>query len=274
MDLKIILRKIRLLRGAYYQMQFEKELAKIPGDQRAESKAVLASYKDKYDGRRCVIIGNGPSLKPEDLDRLKGEITFASNRIYNLYDKTDWRPTFLCAQDHVVLESICEHLPQVALQSEMLILAASAYEICEQAVADVENLIWMPLRYIPPRNDRYHFSVNAVKEVIEGLTITYSCMQLAAYMGFREIYLLGVDHNYSIEIDRNGKIVKQDASVKDYFQGSAETKPGNPPQVIEMTYAYISAEKYSRNHGFRIFNATRGGKLEIFERKSFDEIFG
>ena len=62
--------------------------------------------------------------------------------------------------------------------------------------------------------------------------------------------------------------------MKDYFQGSAETKPGNPPQVIEMTYAYMSAEPYSRDHGFRIFNATRGGKLEVFERKNFDEVFG
>ena len=46
----------------------------------------------------------------------------------------------------------------------------------------------------------------------------------------------------------------------------------NLPKVVEMTRAYISAEKYSREHGFRIFNATRGGKLEVFERVNFDTI--
>lgn len=272
MGVKDILRKMRLLRTAYYKAQWKKTIQKIPAQEYQAGIARLAAYKDKYKGQRCVVIGNGPSLTPQDLDMLKDEITFASNRIYNLYDKTSWRPTFLCAQDHVVLESIRENLPQVAKESELTILAASAYEMYQDA--GIENLVWMPLRFIPPKKNRYRFSADATQEVVEGLTITYSCMQLAAYMGFAEIYLLGIDHNYSIEIDKNGKIVKQDTSVKDYFQGSAETKPGNPPQVIEMTYAYMSAEPYSRDHGFRIFNATRGGKLEVFERKNFDEVFG
>lgn len=272
MGIKDILRKMRLLRTAYYKAQWKKTIQKIPAQEYQAGIARLAAYKDKYKGQRCVVIGNGPSLTPQDLDMLKDEITFASNRIYNLYDKTSWRPTFLCAQDHVVLESIRENLPQVAKESELTILAASAYEMYQDA--GIENLVWMPLRFIPPKKNRYRFSADATQEVVEGLTITYSCMQLAAYMGFTEIYLLGIDHNYSIEIDKNGKIVKQDTSVKDYFQGSAETKPGNPPQVIEMTYAYMSAEPYSRDHGFRIFNATRGGKLEVFERKNFDEVFG
>lgn len=272
MGVKDILRKMRLLRTAYYKAQWKKTIQKIPAQEYQAGIARLAAYKDKYKGQRCVVIGNGPSLTPQDLDMLKDEITFASNRIYNLYDKTSWRPTFLCAQDHVVLESIRENLPKVAKESELTILAASAYEMYQDA--GIENLVWMPLRFIPPKKNRYHFSADATQEVVEGLTITYSCMQLAAYMGFAEIYLLGIDHNYSIEIDKNGKIVKQDTSVKDYFQGSAETKPGNPPQVIEMTYAYMSAEPYSRDHGFRIFNATRGGKLEVFERKNFDEVFG
>ena len=272
MGIKDILRKMRLLRTAYYKAQWKKTIQKIPAAEYQAGINRLAAYKDKYKGQRCVIIGNGPSLTPADLDMLKDEITFASNRIYNLYDKTVWRPTFLCAQDHVVLESIRDNLPQAAKESELTILAASAYEIFQGV--GIDNLVWMPLRFIPPKRNRYSFSDDATKEVAEGLTITYSCMQLAAYMGFSEIYLLGVDHNYSIEIDKNGKIVKQDTSVKDYFQGSAETKPGNPPQVIEMTYAYMSAEPYSRAHGFRIFNATRGGKLEVFERRNFDKVFG
>ena len=271
MGIKDILRKMRLLRTAYYKAQWKKSIQKIPAAEHQAGIARLAAYKDKYKGQRCVVIGNGPSLTPEDLDLLKDEITFASNRIYNLYDKTSWRPTFLCAQDHVVLESIRENLPEAAKESELTILAASAYEMYQDA--GIENLVWMPLRFIPPKKNCYRFSDDVTREVVEGLTITYSCMQLAAYMGFTEIYLLGIDHNYSIEIDKNGKIVKQDKSVKDYFQGSAEAKPGNPPQVIEMTYAYMSAEPYSRDHGFRIFNATRGGKLEVYERKNFDEVF-
>ena len=55
----------------------------------------IALYKNKYTGRRCFIVANGPSLRPEDLDLLhdRGEITFGMNRIYKLFDQTSWRPT-------------------------------------------------------------------------------------------------------------------------------------------------------------------------------------
>lgn len=57
---------------------------------------LLALYKGKFTGKRCFLIGNGPSLRAEDLTRLHeaGEITFAFNRIYNIFDQTPWRPSF------------------------------------------------------------------------------------------------------------------------------------------------------------------------------------
>lgn len=38
--------------------------------------------------------------------------------------------------------------------------------------------------------------------------------------------------------------------------------------------AYKSARLYAENHGIKIYNATRGGELEVFERVNFDDIFG
>ena len=36
--------------------------------------------QDIHSGRRAFIIGNGPSLTVADLERLKGEVTFASEQ--------------------------------------------------------------------------------------------------------------------------------------------------------------------------------------------------
>lgn len=65
----------------------------------------LASYKRKFAGKRCFLIGNGPSLRAEDMTRLHeaGEITFAFNRIYNIFDQTPWRPNFYISQDEKML---------------------------------------------------------------------------------------------------------------------------------------------------------------------------
>ena len=60
---------------------------------------MLKKYKNIHKGQRCFIIGTGPSLSVEDLEKLKGEITFGSNRIFEIYSQTDWRPTYYMNQD-------------------------------------------------------------------------------------------------------------------------------------------------------------------------------
>ena len=127
-----------------------------------------------------------------------------------------------------------------------------------------------PKRYYP-----YYpgFSTDIAKEIHEGFTVTYAEMQIATYMGFKNIYLLGVDFNYAKAIDISGNIV--DSGGKDYFsdQYIKENEKRNIPQLHNSLQAYKKAELYSRRNDFRIFNATRGGKLEVFERVDFDSLF-
>lgn len=274
MDVKKALRQMRLPRELYYRFQLKKQLSSLPKELLKNNAENFRKLKGKYAGKRCFIIGNGPSLTVDDLNKLKDEITFGSNRIFTIYGKTDWRPTFYANQDQVVLENMLGELCDTVSQSELAFLSAHNYSICGEQLKVFDNVLWMQKRFSPPHNNRYGFSPDASKEVIEGLTITYTCMQIAAYMGFSEIYLLGIDHNYPIEIDDDGNIVKNDDSVKAYFGDAMVSMSDiNLPKVVEMTRAYISAEKYSRENGFRIYNATRGGKLEVFQRVDFDALF-
>lgn len=274
MDIKKILRQMRLPREIYYKFQLKQQLSKLPKELWKNNVEEFRKLKGKYAGKRCFIVGNGPSLTVEDLEKLKGEITFGSNRIFTIYGKTDWRPTFYANQDQVVLENMLGELNDTVSQSELSFMSAHNYNVCGEQLKDLKNVLWMAKRFLPPHNNRYGFSSDASKEVIEGLTITYTCMQIAAYMGFSEIYLLGIDHNYPIEIDDDGNIIKNDDSVKAYFGDAMVSMSDiNLPKVVEMTRAYISAEKYSKENGFRIYNATRGGKLEAFERVDFDTLF-
>lgn len=274
MDIKFMLRRMRLPREIYYKFQLKKQLAKIPKDLLENSFSNIEKLKGKYAGQRCFIIGNGPSLITDDLEKLKNEITFGTNRIFTIYNKTEWRPTFYAIQDDLVMGKMMSDLGETIKQSEFGFVSTNNYFLCREALNNIENVLWMPLRFCPPNKNIYRFSNDIKEEVFEGLTITYSCMQLAAYMGFSEIYILGVDHNYPIEIDDDGNIVRNDDSVKAYFgEAMVSMSDINLPKVVEMTRAYISAEKFSRKNGFRIYNATRGGKLEAFERVNFDELF-
>lgn len=273
MDIKFILRRMRVLRTLYYKNQFKKECKKIPVPEYEQSIEKLKKLKDAHKGERCFIIGNGPSLTVSDLEKLSKEVTFAANRINSIYEDTTFRPTYYCIQDDMVINNMINELNDVINESEAAFLSTKLYDQYTDDIRNNEKLIYMPMCYVPPKKNMYMFSDEADNQVYEGLTITYSAIQLAAYMGFKKIFLLGVDHNYSIELDSDGNIIKNDASVKNYF-GKAEVDLSsiNLPKVVEMTRAYISAEKFSRQHDFRIYNATRGGKLEAFERVNLDEI--
>ncbi len=70
------------------------------GGAAAESESSrTAALRDCHRGRRGFIVGNGPSLRMEDLDRLQSEISFGSNKIYLAFDKTAWRPTYYSVID-------------------------------------------------------------------------------------------------------------------------------------------------------------------------------
>lgn len=248
----------------------------IVSGKRKESLNYLKSVKDKYKGQRCFVIGNGPSLTAKDLDRLKGEITFASNRIYKIFDSTDWRPTYFTIFDEGVA------------RAEGVIDGINSFN-CEMKFVREEGQyifgkINEPICYIRSLSSRKYldnpnFSENMVEKTYSIATVTYISLQLARHMGFSEIYLLGMDNQYAYSMLRDGTIVKND-NGKDYFSDKAdksvsesEAMPKTAPATWEMDAAYNFAEKYSREHNFRIYNATRGGKLEVFERVEFDSLF-
>lgn len=227
------------------------------------SRKYVKKMKEYHKGKRCFIVGNGPSLQVDDLKELKDEISFGTHRIYTLFDKTDWRPSYYCAQDARLIKSSMKKILELAVKEKLIAIVRSNYYRPMKKVKYIElnNASFYP--------DLPKFSEDITKGVYEGFTVTYMCIQIAMYMGFSEIYLLGMDHNYSVEVMPDGKI-KKNEGVQDHFSESDVIE--NIPQIYKSTLAYESAKKYAENKGVKIYNASRGGKLEIFERVNFDEI--
>lgn len=229
----------------------------------------LSKLKNSYKGKSCFIIGNGPSLTPNDLYGLEkaGIPCFASNNIIKMFDKTSWRPNFYVCEDLLVLKDLKNKITNIKVKHRFIPINyhwfdninISGAEYFYQSFQNEEN--------------KYLFSDDCSKHIRCTGTVTITCMQLAAYMGFKEIYLLGIDHNYRVTQDSNGNIIT-DETVKDYFdQSYAETmKDKNIPNLEKTTKAYESAKKFFENKDIKIYNATRGGKLEVYTRVNFDEI--
>lgn len=227
----------------------------------------LKKYKNMHKGQRCFIIGTGPSLTPEDLERIKDEISFGSNRIFEIYPKTQWRPTYYMNQDFPLIRKYMDQIDRLDAKGVFLPIEFREDFRGNQRVS---HFVLRHRDFYPMAAD---FSRNVHRYLGQGFTVTYGAIQMAHYMGFSEVYLLGIDHNYSISLNEKGIPVLNDG-VQDYFKGSTASNKGlNLPRVAESTVAYMTARKFSdRQKNFTVYNATRGGKLEAFERVDLDEV--
>lgn len=238
---------------------------------RRKYKNSFLALKDIHKGERCFIIGNGPSLTANDLSLLKGEYCFAANRIFYMFTKTSWRPTYYCAQDEVVITDIAKDFGKLIPICDKLFLISACYDKVEQEVRDSGKALFFYAHYGSFHKER-EFSDRIENYISGGSTITYSAIQIAAYMGFSEIYLLGVDHNYSMATVTKDNNISKDDVKNSYFEGMPTTIKVTKPNTDNSTLSFIKAKEYCDVHGIKIINATRGGKLEVFPRMQLEEI--
>lgn len=220
------------------------------------------NLKNKFKNKRCFIVGNGPSLTVQDLDRLVGEDCFAANLIFKIFDKTKWRPKFYCIQDRYA--RIGDFLDKTDLEY----IFVGSYFWRTKNFNNKNAYCFHSKR--TAKNEDIKFSFDPEEYVYDAYTVTYTMLQMAVFMGYKEIYLLGIDHNYSRIIEKNGGVRVAD-TVKSHF-----FKDDNPAEVIANIYmmekGYYKAKSVSDELGIKIYNVTRGGKLEIFERYDLEEI--
>jgi hypothetical protein len=227
----------------------------------------LKLFKNKHKDKRCFIIGNGPSLTVEDLDKLKNEITFAFNRIYYIFDKTEWRPTYYCSEDEKTIFPSKEEINLLEVDNKFFpVNFPWDYNI------HFNNAKYYLFKFGDSLKEP-KFSEDIVKGIYWGNTVVYTAIQIAVYMGIKEIYLIGVDHNFSKMINDQGEIII-DETTKDYFSEkyNSDKEDLYIPNVDISTRAFIAAKKYADKHNIKIYNATRGGKLEVLERVDFNQI--
>ena len=230
----------------------------------------LKKLRNIHQGKRCFIIGNGPSLICDDLDKLSisNEISFAFNRIYHIFDRTNWRPTYYISQDEKLLSNSINEISSISIKKKFIPI-----ELKWDYNIKIKDALHFHLEH-SNMNEKPAYSNNIAKGIINSRTVVYSAIQMATYMGIKEIYLIGVDHHFHTSMNNEGKIII-DANAKDYFSEKYNNDKESLyiPNTEMSTLAFISAKEYAKTHNINIYNATRGGKLEVFPRINFDSLF-
>jgi len=214
----------------------------------------LKILKNKHKDERCFIVATGPSLKIEDLEKLKKEVTFSMNSICLAFDETEWRPTYYGIQGIHVFNQLKKYIEKIDVQCKFIGDTIPIQKMNSEDYVYPLNLLNHARQH---KKYKTKFSNDAFAVVYDGYSITYSLIQIAVFMGFNEIYLLGVDCNYSSDMNHH---FKEYGHVDPTFAIAGE----------KMISAYKEAKKYADKNNIKIYNATRGGMLEIFERVDLD----
>ncbi len=210
---------------------------------------------NKHKGETTLVIGNGPSLNDVPLEFLNKYPSFGTNRIYLL---DNFIPDYYVAVNPLVLEQF--HGEINLMECEKFITARF---VKSGTIINATELYSSTIPCFSRHPDDY---------VSEGHTVTFVCLQLAYFMGFTTVLLVGVDHSFEFEGIPNGLAKAEGKDVNhfhpDYF---ADGTLWHNPDLVQSERAYHMAKTVFDDDGRKIVNLTPGSKLDVFERGEIAE---
>lgn len=242
------------------------------------NKDVIESWetiKGKYKGRRAFLLGNGPSLNDTELYLLKDEFVICFNRFNLMLERLDFTPSaYAVADDRVLLDNI-DDINDFKDQFEYAFfpdihISAPIFTNYKRKIKPGKNTFWFFA-------DKAGF-VDNLPYCGMNKTVTNVAIQILHYMGFEEIYLLGLDHDYGIpansKIRNKRDIQASENNDSNHFDPRyfGTNKKYHVPHLEETEEKYKEALSFSNMNNFKIYNSTLGGKLEVFERVDFDKV--
>jgi hypothetical protein len=230
---------------------------------RVTSRKGLDQFRNIHQGKRCFILGNGPSLKQTDLTKLKNEYTFGMNRIYLAFDEMGFETSYYVSVNDLVIEQCANEI------LELKIPRFVSWRAGKRWLTQQENLFFLYTTYTEPK-----FAIDIRNRLWESATVTYVALQIAFYMGFSEVILIGVDHNFETKGKANTTIISQGDDPNHFHPGYfGKGFRWQLPDLEMSEVGYRMAKEAFEQDGRKVLDATIGGKLTIFEKIDYNKLF-
>lgn len=245
--------------------------------------------KDIHKGKRCFILGSGPSIKKENLKPLKNEIVFALNNFYVHEDfaeimSGDVPKYYMTAPTHPPqsedewkrwFEDMESHMPK----STNMLFGLNSYDgnikyIFEKyGIFKEHNINWYFAGVDYKQETFNNNAMDITNPIYSGEAVSIYSLILAIYMGFDEIYLLGMDHDYFLYEDESQMRMYEKAV---HQQNEFERTFGDTFYIKEFLRQYnifLKYKAFADHSTSKIFNASNGGILKVFPKVKFESLF-
>lgn len=241
--------------------------------------------------KRCFILGSGPSINNQDLSLLKNDNCIVSNWFILHPQYSMIKPQYYCiwaqhffgtAMDSTTWNPVVNFneflYPHINNESESIKVFPSFFRdsIESQKLFSDHTIIYLDIELSPKINEINFFETDITKKLYHGGTVVINfCIPLAISLGYKEIYLVGCDCNYTKQKHfydegvgkqtiNNDKLSQKQVDLNVLLSFS---KNGDVMQ------SYSVVKQYCDNIGVKIYNATDGGYLNVFDRVKYESLF-
>ena len=238
-----------------------------------DKKILLKNKKflGKHINQRCFILGTGPSLNNlscSHVSKLKSEITFGVNFLYKAVVVKDLLPTYYSLCDNIFWGSSRHTFREVhdrySLRPPVFITDIRARDVLS-SYGIFDECITLYTRHYPVNRMRYDLTKNlSISMNVIGMSI-----QVAMYMGFREIVLLGCDYNSFCS-----------ASLLHCYDDNSECcELPKYNLAFYLKYYYLTTSfhyliaKLAKDMDIKIYNATENSLLDSYPIIPIDHFF-
>jgi len=217
----------------------------------------LLKLKDSFPGETAIVICNGPSLNATDMSIVKSYKSIAMNRSYLMYEEWGFTPTFFTSINHLVLDQFADDIRALNMMKFVDFTHRDAFP---------EENGFCYFRIPPSLSDA--FQTDLTKPMASGGTVTYVSLQLAYYLGFTKVIIIGMDHRFSAVGIPNVAETRTEENDRDHVHPNYFPKgmKWQLPDLHRSELAYREARKAFERDGRRIIDATVGGACEVFPK--------
>ena len=202
-----------------------------------------------------MIVANGPSLNKTDFRLIRNQICFGLNKIYLGFEKFRFYPRYYVAINELVLRQAHEEIKKL---TSVKFLSKRAPELFQ------EGALTHLLNTTDPGP---RFSMDISERAAEGWTVTHVALQIAYYMGFTKVVIVGLDHRFEFSGSANEQRLLAGAD-KNHFSSEyfGFGQQWNNPDLEQSEASFREAKVVFESNGREVIDATVGGACNIFRK--------
>lgn len=225
--------------------------------------------------KRAIILGNGPSLKGFTFTNLDGLDVFGMNVAYRYWDRISWYPLYYSCLDLVVGK---HHIVEI----KRLIENANDYGI---KLFLLRNNIMNELQQVRNVERIVNFDLLRENEHLlsaDPITTGSHTAAWAAILGYKEIFLLGIDCNYqeivsgAQNVSGNELVIVEEKPNPNYFIDDYQRKGDrynipNPNKELHIR-SWRNIQNLMKGYEANILNANLSSKVDAFDFCRFEQV--